>query len=266
MKSKLMVLLSVILAVLLSSCSPEVESNNYTTSQQSRLENGIWESAPLSFSQDGVTYDNEVVQISVDSGNVTFKLKNANIVSRSTSYGEDNRLVDPYNPDNKIGVSANYINDVLSSHEIDDGGFFLRGISTSFVITKVSSIPEKWEENYTPVADLNDFEFEDNETGVTLVKYNGDDPYLIVPSLDGNGKTVTVIANGAFAGLPYTSSSVSAPYDIVLPDTLTTIEDNAFSSVGIRTMTIPDSVTTFGNAFTDCLNLEELVTRTLRVL
>lgn len=256
MKSKLMVLLSVVLAVLLSSCAPEGESYSNTV-YQGRLGNGIWESAPISFSQDGKIYDNEVVQISVDSGNVTFKLKNADIVSRSTTYGEGNDLLDPYNPDKTLVVRASYVNDELSSIEID-GGFFLRGIGSSFVITKVSSTPEKWEENYNPVADLNDFEFIDNETGVTLVKYNGDDPYLIIPSTI-EGKAVTKIANGAFSGLPYTSSSVSAPYDIVLPDTLTTIEDNAFSSVGIRTMTIPDSVTTFGNAFTDCLNLEELV-------
>lgn len=251
-----MVLLSVVLAVLLSSCAPEGESYSNTV-YQGRLGNGIWESAPISFSQDGKIYDNEVVQISVDSGNVTFKLKNADIVSRSTTYGEGNDLLDPYNPDKTLVVRASYVNDELSSIEID-GGFFLRGIGSSFVITKVSSTPEKWEENYNPVADLNDFEFIDNETGVTLVKYNGDDPYLIIPSTI-EGKAVTEIANGAFSGLPYTSSSVSAPYDIVLPDTLTTIEDNAFSSVGIRTMTIPDSVTTFGNAFTDCLNLEELV-------
>ena len=256
MKSKLMVLLSVVLAVLLSSCAPEGESYSNTV-YQGRLGNGIWESAPISFSQDGKIHDNEVVQISVDSGNVTFKLKNADIVSRSTTYGEGNDLLDPYNPDKTLVVRASYVNDELSSIEID-GGFFLRGIGSSFVITKVSSTPEKWEENYNPVADLNDFEFIDNETGVTLVKYNGDDPYLIIPSTI-EGKAVTEIANGAFSGLPYTSSSVSAPYDIVLPDTLTTIEDNAFSSVGIRTMTIPDSVTTFGNAFTDCLNLEELV-------
>lgn len=251
-----MVLLSVVLAVLLSSCAPEGESYSNTV-YQGRLGNGIWESAPISFSQDGKIHDNEVVQISVDSGNVTFKLKNADIVSRSTTYGEGNDLLDPYNPDKTLVVRASYVNDELSSIEID-GGFFLRGIGSSFVITKVSSTPEKWEENYNPVADLNDFEFIDNETGVTLVKYNGDDPYLIIPSTI-EGKAVTEIANGAFSGLPYTSSSVSAPYDIVLPDTLTTIEDNAFSSVGIRTMTIPDSVTTFGNAFTDCLNLEELV-------
>ena len=256
MKSKLMVLLSVVLAVLLSSCAPEGESYSNTV-YQGRLENGTWESAPISFSQDGKIYDNEVVQISVDSGNVTFKLKNADIVSRSTTYGEGNDLLDPYNPDKTLVVRASYVNDELSSIEID-GGFFLRGIGSSFVITKVSSTPEKWEENYNPVADLNDFEFIDNETGVTLVKYNGDDPYLIIPSTI-EGKAVTKIANGAFSGLSYTSSSVSAPYDIVLPDTLTTIEDNAFSSIGIRKMTIPDSVTTFGNAFTDCLNLEELV-------
>ena len=46
MKSKLMVLLSVVLAVLLSSCAaPGGESYNHTT-YQDRLENGIWESAP----------------------------------------------------------------------------------------------------------------------------------------------------------------------------------------------------------------------------
>lgn len=257
MKSKLMVLLSVVLAVLLSSCAaPGGESYSHTT-YQGRLENGIWESSPVSFSQDGKSYENEIIQISVDNGNVTFKLKNSNVVSRSTSYGEDNSLADPYNPDRTLVVGANYVNDVLSSFEIS-GGFFLRGLGSSFGITKVSSTPEKWEENYKPVADLSDFEFENNETGVTLVKYNGDDPYLIIPTAI-EGKAVTEIASGAFVGHSYSSSQVSAPYDIVLPDTLTTIEDNAFSSIGIRSMIIPDSVTTFGNAFTDCLNLEELV-------
>ena len=255
MKSKLMVLLSIVLAVILSSCAPGGESYSHTT-YQGRLENGIWESASISFSQDGKTYDNEVVQISVDNENVTFKFKNANIVSRSTSYGEDNMLVDPYNPERNIIVAVNYVNDELSSFEIS-GGFFLRGISSSFVITKVSSTPEKWEENYKPVADLNDFEFEDNENGVTLIKYNGDDPYLIVPSTI-EGKAVTEIASGAFVGSSYSSSPVSAPYDIVLPDTLITINDGAFQKIGVRTMTIPDSVTTFGKAFLDCTELEEL--------
>ena len=159
MKSKLIVLLSVVLAVLLSSCAaPGGESYSHTT-YQGRLENGIWESSPVSFSQDGKTYENEIIQISVDNGNVTFKLKNSNVVSRSTSYGEDNSLADPYNPDRTLVVGANYVNDVLSSFEIS-GGFFLRGLGSSFVITKVSSTPEKWEENYKPVADLSDFEFE----------------------------------------------------------------------------------------------------------
>lgn len=254
MKSKLMVLLSVILAVLLSSCAaPGGESYSHTT-YQGRLENGIWESAPVSFSQDGKTYENEIIQISIDNGNVTFKLKNSNVVSRSTSYGEDNSLTDPYNPDRTLVVGANYVNDVLSSFEIS-GGFFLRGFGSSFVITKVSSTPEKWEENYKPVADLSDFEFEDNESGVTLIKYNGDDSYLIVPSHDESGKPVTVIASEAFGSY---FSSIGAPYEIILPDTLTTIEDNAFCSIAIENITIPDSVTNLGNAFYNCSNLKTL--------
>ena len=231
MKSKLMVLLSVVLAVLLSSCA--APSSNYSQ-YFGKVETGLWESAPITFTQDGQTYENEIIQVSADNVGVTLKLKNAGKVSRRAEYNDEGFLMDPYDEASSLEVYTNYENDKFVSMEIW-GGFFLRGVNGVVEIKKVSSEPQKWKENYVPVADLNDFEFEKSKEGLILTKYNGNDAYLIIPS-SIDGEPITTIASGAFEG-EY-DYMVSAPYEIVLPNTLTTIEDNAFSSVGIRTMII----------------------------
>ena len=251
MKSKLMVLLSVVLAVLLSSCA--APSSNYSQ-YFGKVETGLWESAPITFTQDGQTYENEIIQVSADNVGVTLKLKNAGKVSRRAEYNDEGFLMDPYDEASSLELYTNYENDKFVSMEIW-GGFFLRGVNGVVEIKKVSSEPQKWKENYVPVADLNDFEFEKSKEGLILTKYNGNDAYLIIPS-SIDGEPITTIASGAFEG-EY-DYMVSAPYEIVLPNTLTTIEDNAFSSVGIRTMIIPDSVITLGKAFNNCSNLKEL--------
>ncbi len=51
--------------------------------------------------------------------------------------------------------------------------------------------------------------------------------------------TCTTIGSGAFADAYYVS-------DLTVPESVTTIEDDAFSGSGIRTITIPESVTSIG--------------------
>lgn len=70
-----------------------------------------------------------------------------------------------------------------------------------------------------------DFETEENDVGVTITKYKGNDDNVIIPA-EINGKPVTEIAEqynvGAFSGKSIKS--------VVIPEGVTTINSNAFNS------------------------------------
>ena len=118
------------------------------------------------------------------------------------------------------------------------------------------------------------WEYIDNNTGITLSGYNGDDITLTIPEiLDGypvtqigkelfkNNRTiesvfipdsVQVIGQNVFNGC-------SSLREVRLPDGLTKIDAGTFRyCISLEKIDIPFSVTNIGaNAFADCLNLPE---------
>lgn len=84
-----------------------------------------------------------------------------------------------------------------------------------------------------------------NEEGVTITKYNCDEEHVIVPSTI-KGKNVTVIGERSFH-YNYNIKSV------VLPDTVVTIESEAFKYTSLKTVDLGNSITkiekeAFGNS------------------
>jgi hypothetical protein len=79
---------------------------------------------------------------------------------------------------------------------------------------------------------------------VVITKYKGEAAQIIIPE-EINGLPVTAIGNGAFTHSPVTS--------VVLPKTLTTIQQTSFWYSGIKDLVIPEGVTSIGKqAFSFC--------------
>ena len=140
-----------------------------------------------------------------------------------------------------------------------------------------------FERNNPEETPLEYFTFTDNDdtNTCTLISYTGSDPEVVIPSRDGNGRTVTRIAHDAFSRKRITS--------VVMPDTITRLGYNAFEnctylsnarlSAGLTSLTpydgsggifrgctsltsidIPSSVTAIGsNTFNGCSNLTEVI-------
>ncbi len=108
----------------------------------------------------------------------------------------------------------------------------------------------------TPVSSF-EFSFNDTDHTASITKFIGSETDVIIPSIvnqNGIDYTVTSIADAVlFAGAFYLSGIES----IVLPDTMTTIGDNAFASCSsLTSITIPKSVTTIGSSvFRYCTSL-----------
>lgn len=138
------------------------------------------------------------------------------------------------------------------------------------ITPKASNQPRRFcfsKDGVTYVRNLNDFEIDSQGT---LVKYKGNDPYVLMPD------SVKEIGNGAFRG------NKTLTY-IIIPDSVTSIGDNAFNccfklcditiqgnlkSIGknafcvcsISNFNIPDSVTSIGHgAFNSCWNLTDVI-------
>lgn len=94
--------------------------------------------------------------------------------------------------------------------------------------------------------------------GTTESTYEGNIAIPSYISYNGSTYTVTTIANGAFS---VESPGEGKTTSIALPDTLTTIEEEAFKNcTKLTNLTIPDSVTTIGDgAFAGCTGLTSLV-------
>ena len=99
-----------------------------------------------------------------------------------------------------------------------------------------SSAPEEPE---APAAKEEDFEFTEENGEITITGYKGSDTDLVIPQKI-DGKPVTVIGEKAFQRKSLKS--------VVIPDGVTTIGEYAFGECGeLADITIPESVTEFIN-------------------
>lgn len=97
----------------------------------------------------------------------------------------------------------------------------------------------------------NGFTYVIYSTGAAISGYNGTDTELIVPDTLG-GSPVTQISADAFSSLAVTS--------ITLPDSVTTIGNRAFSGSTIRSVSLPAGLTQLGSSvFQNCKALEAIV-------
>lgn len=100
-------------------------------------------------------------------------------------------------------------------------------------------------------AQLFDFEFIPNNTAVIVKKYNGTAADVTIPS-HYKGKPVTMIDHAAFHDSAVTS--------VTIPDSVTSIPDDAFSFCSqLTNISIPNSVTFIGfAAFNSCTSLKSI--------
>ena len=99
-----------------------------------------------------------------------------------------------------------------------------------------------------------DFEVIQNTTGITIEKYIGKRKNVIIPETL-YGQKVTVIGNDAFNYMPrWPSRSIEKQLSsVILPGTITSIENYAFYGNLLDTIIIPNSVISIGRyAFADC--------------
>ena len=99
-------------------------------------------------------------------------------------------------------------------------------------------------------SDGRDFDWAANEEGITITGYHGNDAGLIVPAIL-DGREVTAIAAGAFRNCAMTG--------VVLPVTLSTVEDGAFQDCALEVLTLFDNIESIGDgAFSGCEQLKTL--------
>lgn len=100
-------------------------------------------------------------------------------------------------------------------------------------------------------AQLFDFEFILNNTAVIVTRYNGTAADVTIPSRY-KGKPVTMIDHAAFFNSVVTS--------VTIPDSVTSIDDNAFGFCSqLTNISIPNSVTYIGfSAFAHCTSLKSI--------
>ena len=96
------------------------------------------------------------------------------------------------------------------------------------------------------------FTFTTNNGAISITGYTGQPTTLNIPS-STNGFPVISIGNGAFTHC-YSLTSVT------IPNTVTSIGDDAFYSSGLTSVSIPNSVTNIGNfAFESCYGLTSVM-------
>lgn len=98
---------------------------------------------------------------------------------------------------------------------------------------------------------LFDFNFILNNTAVIVIRYNGTAADVTIPSRY-KGKPVTMIDHAAFFNSVVTS--------VTIPDSVTSIDDNAFGFCSqLTNISIPNSVTSIGfSAFAHCTSLKSI--------
>ena len=94
--------------------------------------------------------------------------------------------------------------------------------------------------------------YEENESGITITKYEGNKKKLVIPEKI-DGKKVTSIGYAAFNGCSGLTS-------ITIPKNVTSIGGNAFNDCsGLRSITLPKGVTSIGwDAFSGCSGLTSI--------
>ena len=103
----------------------------------------------------------------------------------------------------------------------------------------------------TAQAAYDDFVYEEEENGITIIKYRGEDKEVVIPDKI-NGTKVTAIGDRAFSGCENLT-------DITLPESVTSIGGFAFSRTGLTSITIPKNVRSIGNgAFYGCNSLKSI--------
>lgn len=96
------------------------------------------------------------------------------------------------------------------------------------------------------------FTFTTNNDSVTITSYTGNDGTVIVPAAT-NGFPVVSIGYAGFM-------NCSGLTNVILPDTLTNIDIEAFMGTGLTSLTIPDGVANIGlEAFANCSSLANVV-------
>ena len=134
---------------------------------------------------------------------------------------------------------------------------------------KKPQITKKTTQKKPPTDDSANWEFRENETGITITGYKGTDTDVVIPSKI-QGKSVTSIGEDAFNGcsslrsitIPNSVTSIgdfafkgcSSLTNVKIPDKITSISDSAFNGCSsLTSITIPDSVTSIDRyAFYGC--------------
>ena len=103
----------------------------------------------------------------------------------------------------------------------------------------------------TAQAAYDDFVYEEEENGITIIKYRGEDKEVVIPDKI-NGTKVTAIGDSAFRNCENLT-------DITLPESVTSIGGFGFSGTGLTSITIPKNVRSIGNgAFYGCNSLKSI--------
>ena len=104
----------------------------------------------------------------------------------------------------------------------------------------------------TAQAAYDDFVYEEEENGITIIKYRGEDKETVIPDKI-NGTKVTAIGDRAFSGCKNLT-------DITLPESVTSIGNSAFYDCrSLKSITIPKGVSCIGwNTFMGCSSLTSI--------
>ena len=119
---------------------------------------------------------------------------------------------------------------------------------------EVSESTAPAEESAPAESPLSDFEFAENDTGMTVVKYLGDAEHVIIPAAV-DGKPVTEIGDYAFSDeKTFTGKDVTT---VEIPTTVTIIREGAFTDcLKLQTINLPQGLTEIGDhAFIFCTRL-----------
>lgn len=97
----------------------------------------------------------------------------------------------------------------------------------------------------------NDFQFEYTEKGIKLTGYNASNPIVQIPSVI-NGQSVVCIGENLFKGRKEIK-------EIVIPNTVSQIENSAFEKCSVEKVVLPDSIEQIGESAFSGSNITEIV-------